>query len=159
MVRTRFAPSPTGPLHAGGARTALFNWLYARSSNGTFVLRSEDTDLERSASEYEEALIADLSWLGLDFDEGPHIAVSKGLGGYGPYRQSERSALYKDYIDRLLGSNDAYRCYCSEERLRALRESQKAKSTPPGYDGACRELTEAPVGALASVVRFKVPAG
>ena len=158
IVRTRFAPSPTGPLHAGSARTALFNWLFARGANGAFVLRIEDTDTERSSRTYEEALIADLAWLGLAFDEGPHIAAFAGFnkdGGHGPYRQSERAGIYKDYITRLLESKAAYRCYCSEDRLKTLRNEQVHAGTAPGYDGKCRELKNAPKGTR-PVVRFHV---
>lgn len=109
-VRVRFAPSPTGNLHVGGARTALFNYLFARSRGGKFVLRIEDTDLERSTKESEEAVLRDLSWLGLAWDEGPDVG-----GDYGPYRQSERNALYKQYAEKLLQSGHVYHCFCSNE--------------------------------------------
>ncbi|KAJ4713195.1 Glutamate--tRNA ligase [Melia azedarach] len=121
-VRVRFAPSPTGNLHVGGARTALFNYLFARSKGGKFVLRIEDTDLERSTRESEDAVLQDLSWLGLDWDEGP------GVGGdYGPYRQSERNSLYKQYADKLLESGHVYRCFCTNEELEKMKEIAKLK--------------------------------
>ncbi len=154
IVRTRFAPSPTGELHVGGARTALFNSLFAKKAGGVVVLRIEDTDTLRSKREYEERLIADLAWLGITFDEGPHIAGK--LDGIGPYRQSERGGIYNEYAGKLLANNAAYRCYCTEERLKELREAQTKAGVAPGYDGACRELGEAP-GATESVVRFHIP--
>ncbi|KAB2603637.1 glutamate--tRNA ligase [Pyrus ussuriensis x Pyrus communis] len=116
-VRVRFAPSPTGNLHVGGARTALFNYLFARSNGGKFVLRIEDTDLERSTKESEEAVLNDLSWLGLDWDEGPGVD-----GDYGPYRQSERNTLYKQYAEKLLESGHVYCCFCSSEELEKMKE-------------------------------------
>ncbi|XP_028770214.1 glutamate--tRNA ligase, chloroplastic/mitochondrial-like isoform X2 [Neltuma alba] len=129
-VRVRFAPSPTGNLHVGGARTALFNYLFARSKGGKLVLRIEDTDLERSTKESEEAMLKDLSWLGLDWDEGP------GVGGdYGPYRQSERNYLYKHYADKLLQSGHVYRCFCSNEELEKMKEIAKLQQLPPVYTG------------------------
>ncbi len=153
-VRSRFAPSPTGALHVGGARTALFNWLFSKKANGTFVLRLEDTDLERSSLDYEEGLIADLAWLGLVFDEGPHI--ERKADDRGPYRQSERGSIYKDYLARLIDGGFAYNCYCTEDRLAELRRAQVARGTAPGYDGLCRELKSAPEGAGKPVVRFQV---
>ncbi len=141
-TRTRFAPSPTGYLHLGNARTALFNFLFSRASGGDFLLRIDDTDIARSSIEFEKALIEDLTWLGLDWDEAPH-------------RQSERVGLYQEYAERLLKHKAAYRCYCSKERLEALKKTQLAAGKPPRYDGACRELqnhaSEAP-----HVVRFRV---
>ncbi|CAN6983270.1 unnamed protein product [Brassica oleracea var. botrytis] len=129
-VRVRFAPSPTGNLHVGGARTALFNYLFARSKGGKFVLRIEDTDLERSTRESEAAVLQDLEWLGLDWDEGP------GVGGdFGPYRQSERNALYKQYAEKLLESGQVYRCFCSSEELVKMKEIAKLKQLPPVYTG------------------------
>lgn len=112
QVRVRFAPSPTGNLHVGGARTALFNYLFARSKGGKFIIRIEDTDLDRSTKESEGAVLRDLSWLGLEWDEGPGVG-----GNYGPYRQSERNSLYKHYAERLLQSGHVYRCFCSNEVL------------------------------------------
>src|SRR5919201_313298 len=113
-MRLRFAPSPTGHLHVGNARTALFNWLLARGSHGTFVLRVEDTDVERSTAASEAAILEDLQWLGLDWDEGPDVG-----GPRGPYRQSERLHLYTSYANELLGSGHAYYCFCSIAQLEA----------------------------------------
>lgn len=149
--RVRFAPSPTGYLHIGGARTALFNWLYARRHDGVFVLRIEDTDPERSKPEYEAQIIDAMKWLGLDWDEGPHNG-----GEHGPYRQSDRFDLYRTYIDKLLASGCAYRCTCSKERLDALREQQKADKTRLGYDGLCRDAGHGP-DCGPHVVRLRMP--
>ena len=150
-IRVRFAPSPTGYLHIGGARTALFNWLYARRHDGTFVLRIEDTDPERSKPEYEAQIIDAMKWLGLDWDEGPHNG-----GDFGPYRQSDRFSLYRSYIERLLESGQAYRCTCTKERLDALREEQKANKTRLGYDGKCRNACHGP-NCGTHVIRLKMP--
>ncbi|NLZ52622.1 MAG: glutamate--tRNA ligase, partial [Thermoanaerobacteraceae bacterium] len=135
-VRVRFAPSPTGSLHIGGARTALFNLLYARHNNGTFVLRIEDTDTERSTEESAAQIILSLKWLGLDWDEGPE----KG-GDFGPYFQSQRLELYKKEVERLLAEGKAYRCYCTPEELAQRREAALKAGRPPKYDGCCRNLT------------------
>ncbi|NLZ53812.1 MAG: glutamate--tRNA ligase, partial [Thermoanaerobacteraceae bacterium] len=135
-VRVRFAPSPTGSLHIGGARTALFNLLYARHNNGTFVLRIEDTDTERSTEESTSQIIRSLKWLGLDWDEG----TEKG-GDFGPYFQSERLELYKKEVERLLAEGKAYRCYCTPEELAQRREAALKAGKPPKYDGSCRNLT------------------
>ncbi|KAA8535909.1 hypothetical protein F0562_028387 [Nyssa sinensis] len=136
-VRVRFAPSPTGNLHVGGARTALFNYLFARSKGGKFILRIEDTDLERSTRESEEAMLQDLSWLGLDWDEGP------GVGGdYGPYSQSERNTLYKQHAEKLLKSGHVYRCFCSAEELEKMKEIAKLKQLPPVYNGKWANATD-----------------
>lgn len=153
IVRTRFAPSPTGPLHLGNARTALFNYLFARRNKGSFILRIEDTDRARSTYDFERAIYEDLRWLGLEWDEGP----DKG-GPFGPYRQSERSSIYAGEAERLVSEGKAYRCYCSKERLEELKASQAAAGKPSRYDGRCRDLKpgDAPIGAP-SVVRFKVP--
>src|SRR5215831_13798703 len=122
-MRVRFAPSPTGQLHVGNARTALFNWLLARGSNGTFILRIEDTDAERSTRESEAAIVEDLRWLGLDWDEGPDVG-----GRCGPYRQSERLHLYRSYASEMLASGHAYHCFCSVSDLEAARqEALKAR--------------------------------
>ncbi|RYQ88041.1 hypothetical protein Ahy_B09g095484 isoform B [Arachis hypogaea] len=158
-VRVRFAPSPTGNLHVGGARTALFNYLFARSKGGTFVLRIEDTDLERSTKESEEALLRDLSWLGLGWDEGP------GVGGdYGPYRQSERNSLYKQYAEKLLESGQVYRCFCSNEELEKMKEVAKLKQLPPVYTGKWanatnEEVEEELTKGTPYTYRFRVPKG
>ena len=123
-VRTRFAPSPTGYLHVGGARTALFSWLYARKHGGTFVLRIEDTDLERSTQESVDAILEGMTWLGLDHDEGP-------------FYQTKRFDRYNEVIDELMEKGKAYRCDCSRERLDALREEQMSNKIKPRYDRAC----------------------
>jgi len=147
-VRTRFAPSPTGYLHIGGARTALFSWLYARKHGGTFILRIEDTDLERSTTESVNAILEGMTWLGLEYDEGP-------------FRQTDRFQRYEEVKQQLLAEGKAYRCYCSKERLEQLREGQMARKEKPRYDGRCRHLTAPPAGAGANtneyVVRFKNP--
>jgi len=135
-VRVRFAPSPTGSLHIGGARTALFNLLFARHNNGTFVLRIEDTDTERSTEESAAQIIRSMRWLDLDWDEGPE----KG-GDFGPYFQSQRLELYKKEVDRLLAEGKAYRCYCTPEELAERREAALKAGKPPKYDGTCRNLT------------------
>ena len=137
-ARVRFAPSPTGFLHIGNARTALFNYLYARSTGGSFILRVEDTDLERSDRKYEDALIEDLRWLGLEWDEGPDIG-----GPVGPYRQSERLDVYRKYLDRLLVAGKAYPCFCTPEELDARREEAMAAGKPVVYDGRCGRLSSA----------------
>jgi nondiscriminating glutamyl-tRNA synthetase len=136
-VRVRFAPSPTGHLHIGGARTALFNWLFAKHEGGSFVLRIEDTDVERSTTESEVAVLDDLRWLGLYWDEGPDVG-----GDYGPYRQSERLSIYQERAARLLSEGKAFRCYCTDEELELKRKRALAGGRVPQYDGSCRELTE-----------------
>jgi glutamyl-tRNA synthetase len=142
-VRVRFAPSPTGYLHIGGARTALFNWLYARHEDGTFILRIEDTDRTRSTEEYIEEIIRGLKWLGLDWDEGP-------------YRQTERFDLYKKYVEKLLKEGKAYYCYCSHEMLELKRKEAMKQGKPVRYDRKCREKSE-PINGVKPVVRFKMP--
>ncbi len=135
QIRVRFAPSPTGFLHVGGARTALFNWLYARKTGGSFVLRVEDTDRERSTEASYEAILRGMEWLGLDWDEGP------GAGGdRGPYLQSERLDIYKEQIERLKDEGKAYPCYCTSEEIEA-RNVARGEEANAGYDGHCRELT------------------
>jgi glutamyl-tRNA synthetase/nondiscriminating glutamyl-tRNA synthetase len=134
-VRVRFAPSPTGYVHVGNARTALFNWLFARHHGGAFILRIEDTDAERSKPEYERQLIEDLRWFGLDWDEGPDVG-----GPFGPYRQSGRRALYVQYAEKLLGQGDAYYCFCSAEQLEAERQEELKAGRQPRYSGRCRKL-------------------
>ncbi|MDR2137570.1 MAG: glutamate--tRNA ligase [Synergistaceae bacterium] len=135
-IRTRFAPSPTGELHIGGARTALFNFLLARGAGaeGKFVLRIDDTDKERSRPEYERQLMEDLCWLGLRWDEGPDM-------GAVPYRQSERTSFYEDALEALREKERVYPCFCSEARLEALRKEQLSRGEPPRYDGRCRRLS------------------
>lgn len=156
-VRVRFAPSPTGYLHIGGARTALYNYLYAKAVGGTFVLRVEDTDLERSSKEYEQAQLEDIKWLGLDYDEGPEKP-----GDYGPYRQSERTHIYKEYAQRLLDSGKAYYCFCSDEVLERKKEQAMQENRDPHYDGTClsvsmEEAKKRLENGEKAVVRFKAP--
>ncbi len=136
-IRTRFAPSPTGDLHVGGAHTALFAWLFARHEGGKFILRIEDTDEVRSTEESLAAIYNGLKWLEIDWDEGPDVG-----GPYGPYIQSERLDIYKKYIDQLLESGRAYRCFCTPEELAERREIMRARGIPPRYDGKCRDLTD-----------------
>lgn len=158
-IRVRFAPSPTGPLHIGGARSALFNWLYARGRGGKMVLRVEDTDTERSSRESEEEIVESLRWLGLNWDEG----VGPGGPG-GPYRQGERLHIYGPYVERLLREGRAYHCFCSPEELEAERQEMLRKGETPRHQGPCLTLTEEVVkGRLArgekAAVRFRVPGG
>ena len=137
-VRVRFAPSPTGSLHVGGARTAYFNWLFARQHGGAFVLRIEDTDVERSTAHNESGVLDDLRWLGLDWDEGP----DRG-GAHGPYRQSERLALYRRQAELLVAQGAAYPCFCTDQELEERRRAALAAGRPPHYDGRCRRLSSA----------------
>lgn len=156
-MRVRFAPSPTGPLHIGGARSALFNWLLAKKNNGKFVLRIEDTDLERSSKESEDNIKDSLRWLGLDWDEGIDI------GGPGaPYRQTERLDIYKEYTERLLSAGKAYYCYCTDDELEEERQSLIKSGKMPRYMGKCRHLTDEQKAAFEKedrkpTVRFLVP--
>ncbi|MBN1254478.1 MAG: glutamate--tRNA ligase [Deltaproteobacteria bacterium] len=142
-VRTRFAPSPTGYLHIGGVRTALFNWLFARHHRGSFILRIEDTDVARSSQEYLTAILDGLKWLGVEWDEGP-------------YFQSQRVQLYREHVDQLLADGKAYRCYCTPEELEGRRQQALAAGAKPKYDGRCRERTDQPAD-LPSTIRFKTP--
>jgi len=156
-VRVRFCPSPTGAPHVGLARTALFNWAFARHHGGTFVFRIEDTDPSRDTEESYETLLEVMRWLGLDWDEGPEVG-----GPYGPYRQSERYDVYTDVTAKLLDAGRAYHCYCSTEELDERNERARAEGRAPGYDGHCRELTEEQVAAYTAegrkpVVRFRMP--
>jgi len=144
MIKTRFAPSPTGVLHVGGARTALFCWLYSKQTNGKFVLRIEDTDLERSTQQSVRAILDAMEWLGLDYDEGP-------------YYQTQRFERYRAAIRQLVEQGDAYYCECSRERLEALRTQQMADRQKPRYDGRCRDLGLAPQGDVPMVIRFRNP--
>ncbi|MCY2960862.1 MAG: glutamate--tRNA ligase [Planctomycetota bacterium] len=158
-IRVRFAPSPTGKLHIGGARTALFNWAFARRFGGKFLLRIEDTDPERSTKEYERAILEGLRWLGLDWDEGPDIG-----GPHAPYHQMQRLSLHKEYAADLLARGHAYRCFCTRERLEEMTKAQDAKKEKNAYDGRCRDLPLAEVERRAAagepyVLRFRVPAG
>ena len=137
MVRVRFAPSPTGFLHIGNVRTALFNYLFAKKNKGRFILRIEDTDKERSRPEFIEQIYEDLHWLGVNWDEGPDIG-----GEYGPYLQSKRAGLHQEYVKKLVSEGNAYECYCTEEELEALRKEQLASGQTPRYDNRCRNLTD-----------------
>ena len=158
-VRVRFAPSPTGPLHLGNARTALFNWLFTRKHGGKFVLRIEDTDRERSKPEFEARLMEDLRWLGLDWDEGPEVG-----GPVAPYRQSERLGRYQEAAQELLSLGRAYYCFCSEEELESERQAQLASGVAPRYSGRCKNLPPAEVerrraSGEPAAVRFSMPPG
>ncbi len=185
QVRVRLAPSPTGPFHVGTARTALFNWLFAKQNGGAFVLRIEDTDTERSEKRFETEIFDSLKWLGLDWDEGPQDADSRGQNAdergldwdadqrgkssasvsvvsapvcdFGPYRQSERKEIYKTYIERLLAERKAYYCYCTKEELEAERQTLLSQGLPPKYGGHCRNLSKPPAGKKPEVIRFKTP--
>lgn len=150
--RLRFAPSPSGYLHIGGARTALFNWLWARKTGGTFILRVEDTDQDRSSLESVKAILDAMKWLGLDWDEGPEVG-----GPYGPYFQSERKSLYRELTEKLIREGKAYRCYCTKEELDRAREELKARNPKAQfvYPGTCRDRKDEPD--LPHVVRFKSP--
>src|SRR5579863_3849352 len=158
-VRVRFAPSPTGYLHVGNARTALFNWLFARHEHGGFVLRIEDTDVERSKPEHETQLLEDLRWFGLDWDEGPDKP-----GPYGPYRQSERKELYARYATQLIDAGHAYFCFCTPEQLEAERQEAIQAGRQPMYSGRCRQrpreeaARKVAQGEPASI-RLKIPNG
>ena len=158
-MRVRFAPSPTGHLHVGNARTALFNWLLARGHHGTFILRIEDTDLERSTRESEQAILEDLRWMGLQWDEGVDVG-----GSFGPYRQTERMQSYVDHTNRLLHEGKGYYCFCSAETLEAHRKAQLAAGLPPKYAGTCRNIppdiaSHRKKNGEAAVVRLRVPEG
>src|SRR5438552_4981051 len=142
-VRVRFAPSPTGHLHVGNARTALFNWLFARQKGGIYILRIEDTDIERSEAQFESQLIEDLQWLGLEWDEGPEFAEVESSGDYGPYRQSQRMAVYHEHAERLLGEHKAYLCFCTAEALESERKQALAEHRSPIYSGNCRAIVPA----------------
>ena len=139
--RVRIAPSPTGPLHIGTARTALFNYLHARHTGGTFILRLEDTDVARSSIAYEKDILDGLHWLGLRWDEGPEVAGEAARGPYAPYRQMERLPLYAEAADRLLAEDKAYPCYCTPDELDAERRRLEAARQPPRYSGRCARLT------------------
>ncbi len=160
-IRCRIAPSPTGPLHIGTARTALFNYLFAKKMGGTFILRLEDTDVARSTVAYEQDILDGLHWLGIDWDEGPEVAGQPARGPYGPYRQMQRLEHYAAAADKLLAEDKAYHCYCSKEELDADRQAQEAAHEPPHYVGRCAHLSAADRAAKESagvkpVVRFRV---
>ena len=158
-VKVRFAPSPTGDLHVGNIRTALFDWAYARHTGGTFLFRIEDTDTTRVTDEYIQAAIDTLKWLGLNWDEGPEVG-----GDNGPYLQSQRLDIYAKWAQTFLDNKDAYHCYCSPDELEAAREAQRKANVAPGYNGHCRELTPAQIAAYegegrGAVVRMRMPEG
>ncbi|MBI4651402.1 glutamate--tRNA ligase [Candidatus Desantisbacteria bacterium] len=158
-IRVRFAPSPTGHLHVGGARTALFNWLFARHHNGKFILRIEDTDEERSSAENTGEIIRSLKWLGLEWDEGPDKP-----GEYGPYLQSERNFLYKKYIEKLLAEDKAYRCFCTQEELASEKTRAESEKRQYRYSGKCSHLTDEEINSFLEqkrpyVVRLRIPKG
>jgi glutamyl-tRNA synthetase len=160
-MRVRMAPSPTGPLHIGTARTSLYNYLAARHDGGTYVLRIEDTDLARSTVDFERDIIDNLHWLGITWDEGPQVAGGEDIGPHAPYRQSQRMELYGREAERLLASEAAYRCWCSPEELEAVRRVQEANKEPPRYNRRCLNLTDAERAAMAAergqgAIRFKV---
>jgi nondiscriminating glutamyl-tRNA synthetase len=156
-VRVRFAPSPTGQLHIGNVRTALFNWLFARQRGGVFILRIEDTDIERSEARYETQLMEDLKWLGIDWDEGPDVG-----GPYPPYRQSDKMDVYREYAERLIREQKAYYCFCTAEELERDRQQAMAEQRQPNYSGKCRNIDVAEAerrrgaGKLAAI-RLQIP--
>ena len=156
-IRVRFAPSPTGFLHIGNARTAVLNWLFAKNQKGKYILRIEDTDQERSTKESEVAILEILKWMGLNWDEGPDIG-----GEYGPYRQSERTKIYREYAKKLVSEGKAFYCYCTQEELEAEREKAIKEGRDATYSGRCYHLTEEEVATFEAegrkpVVRFRVP--
>jgi glutamyl-tRNA synthetase len=158
-VKVRFAPSPTGDLHVGNIRTALFDWAYARHTGGTFLFRIEDTDTTRVTDEYIQAAIDTLKWLGLQWDEGPEVG-----GSNGPYLQSQRLDIYAEWAQKFLNQGDAYHCYCSPDELEAVREEQRKANVAPGYNGHCRDLTSDQIAAFKAqgreaVVRMRMPDG
>ena len=156
QVRVRFAPSPTGPLHMGGARTALFNYLFAKKNKGKFILRIEDTDKERSRQQWTDEIIEELKWLGIEWNEGPDID-----GKFGPYKQSQRLDVYEKYLRQLLDEGKAYYCFCDSEELEAKRQEQLSRGVAPKYDGVCSKLSKQEVEekiakGLKPVIRFKI---
>jgi len=158
-VRVRFAPSPTGDLHVGNIRTALFDWAYARHTGGQFIFRIEDTDRERVTDEYIQAAIDTLKWLGLTWDEGPEVG-----GPYGPYLQSQRLDIYAEWAEKFLAQGDAYYCYCSSEELEERREAQRKANVAPGYDGKCRTIAAEDLARYTAegrkpVLRMRMPDG
>ena len=155
-IRVRFAPSPTGPLHIGGSRTALFNYLFAKSLGGKFILRVEDTDKERSRQIWTDEILDQLKWLGIEWDEGPDIG-----GEFGPYKQTQRTDIYKKYLEKLLAENKAYYCFCSPEDLEAKRQDQMSRGVAPKYDGTCAHISKEIVEKnfadnKDSVIRFRI---
>ena len=161
-VRVRIAPSPTGFLHIGTAKTALFNWLFARKYNGTFILRLEDTDIERSTEEFAQALCEAFHWLGIEWDEGPEFGDVPQKGDFGPYRQSQRRELHRKEAFRLLEEGKAYKCFCTKEELEQMREQARQEKRPPRYNGKWRDAAPEQVVAMGDApyaIRFKVPEG
>jgi glutamyl-tRNA synthetase len=161
-IRTRFAPSPTGFLHIGGARTTLYNWLYARRHKGDFILRIEDTDEVRSTDDSVTAILDSVKWLGLDWDEGPKDGKTD-FGPHSPYFQMQRVHVYRKYLDQLVDGGKAYRCYCTKEELDEMRRIAQLEKRPPKYDGRCRNLTAEQRKAQEAAgkkfsIRFKMPA-
>jgi len=159
VVRVRFAPSPTGKIHLGSARTALFNWVFARSQKGKFILRIEDSDISRSTPEFEADIYSSLRWLGLVWDEGPDIK-----GEYGLYRQSEREEIYLEHAKMLMEANLAYRCFCTPQELGEMRAESKKSGKPPRYNGKCRKMTAEEAERIireghSYAVRFRLPVG
>lgn len=157
-IRTRFAPSPTGYLHIGSVRTALFNYLLAKKNAGSFILRIEDTDIERSTLEFEKDIVENLKWLGIEWDEGPDIDEK-----YGPYRQTQRTAIYREYLEKLLTEDKAYYCFCSEQETEGHRQYQLSQGITPRYSGKCANLDKETIQKYLaegrpSVIRFRVPA-
>ncbi len=156
-VRVRIAPSPTGEPHVGTAYIALFNYLFAKKNNGTFILRIEDTDATRSTPEFEQKVLDALKWCGLEWSEGPDIG-----GPYGPYRQSDRKDIYRPYVDKIVANGHGFKCFCTPERLEQMREAQRAAGKPPKYDGLClhlsaEEVTKRVEAGEPHVVRMKIP--
>jgi glutamyl-tRNA synthetase len=156
-IRVRIAPAPTGYMHIGTARTALFNYLFAKKHEGTFILRIEDTDVEKSKKEFEKDIMENLKWLGIEWDEGPDIG-----GDFGPYRQSERRGIYEKYLKKLLEEKKAYFCFCTKEELEAEKQFQLSIGQPPKYSGKCANLADEKVKEFLAkrkpfVIRFKVP--
>ena len=156
-VRVRIAPSPTGEPHVGTAYIALFNYLFAKKNNGTFILRIEDTDATRSTPEFEQKVLDALKWCGLEWSEGPDIG-----GPYGPYRQSDRKDIYRPYVDKIVANGHGFKCFCTPERLEQMREAQRAAGKPPKYDGLClhlsaEEVTKRVDAGEPHVVRMKIP--
>ncbi|MFQ3675613.1 MAG: glutamate--tRNA ligase [Endomicrobiia bacterium] len=163
-IRVRFAPSPTGFLHIGGLRTALFNFLFAKHNNGTFILRIEDTDRTRYVEGAIENLISILNWVGIDYDEGPFLDNNNSIvqkGSFGPYIQSQRLEIYQKYAQELIEKGYAYRCFCSPERLDFLKKQQMLSKQPPKYDKHCRNISREESEKLAKeksfTVRMKIP--
>ena len=163
-VRVRIAPSPTGWLHIGTARTALYNYLFAKRTGGTFILRLEDTDEARNTPEYERDILEELHWLGIEWDEGPEIAGQPAKGAYGPYRQMQRIERHREVAEQFLREDRAYYCYCTPELLDADRKAQEAAHEAPHYVGRCAHLTpaeraEREAEGLKPVIRFRVGEG